>query len=232
MSINISASLIRDYLSCRSKVFYRVNHPELSISNKEMLLGVVVHKSLEKYWYSPSEALEYITKSISVDDYDFCIKCIQNYHNNFQEFLTSEDEIEKRFKIEFSPGVYVVGKMDRITKDGLVFDWKTNRKTPKSINNDPQFILYHWAYTKIYNKPPQAIYYASLTDGSLLMLDPTKEYYTQLFEEIIPFIIQDIKNHSLPRTGIFTNDCYRCSYMEACLQEDKNVMDNSDSLKR
>jgi CRISPR/Cas system-associated exonuclease Cas4 (RecB family) len=237
MSINISASLIRDYLSCPTKVFYRINHPETSIQSKEMLLGEIVHKAIETSWDFPELAKEYVTRlsrSKLPGDWDselFATTCIKNYWEIFRGMLSENDQIEKFFKIEFSEGVYIVGKMDRVTSDGLVIDWKTNRKTPKSITYDPQFILYHWAYTKLFNKQPKGVYYASLTDGSILRLSPDTPHYKSLFEDLIPSIISDIKNQNLPKTGIFTGACYRCPYKEACLQEEKNVVVSSDIIK-
>ena len=238
MSINISASLIRDYLECRSKIFYRINYPETSISNKEMILGSIVHSSIEKYWgLIPAAgwyAIDEVKKRFGEDKESekFVLDCIHVFFKNFRQYLSSiDDKTELKFKIPFSDGVYIVGKIDRITKDGLVFDWKTNRRTPKSINNDPQFILYHWAYSKLYNKTPVAVYYASLTDGSLLMLDIKKEFYGHLFDEIIPAIVQDIKSHNLPKTGIFTGDCFRCPYKETCLQGDSHELDFTNSIE-
>lgn len=236
MSIYISASLLNDYIACNRKVYYRTKHSELAVQNEEMVMGEIVHYAIEKYWNDEVGGRDYIAKDVSTrlpgnkSATDFSLNCFSVFNDRFRQYLTTDDQIEFKFKIQIDNGVFVVGKMDRVSSK-KVFDWKTERKPPVSINNSIQFILYNWAYKKTFGYFPMGVYYASLISGNLIRYNVNELSEKTLFSDIIPDAINDIKKGNYSRNGVFRKACFRCSYSDTCLKE-FDVLDNSASIEK
>ena len=238
MGIYISQSLIEDFLSCNRKAYYRINKPELSLPVREMVIGDVVHKAIEDFWNDRESALDYSDaqlKSRLPDDKSALLTAeatLTTYFDKFSELLSPNDLVEQKFKVPHPkyPDVSIVGKMDRISNKAI-FDWKTTKRPPTDISKSPQFILYHWAYTQLYKENPTAVYYASLTEGSLIMYKRDLQAEQSLIYDIIPDIVTAIKQENFIQNGIFRKACFRCSYVKDCIEE-KNVLDSSTSYKK
>jgi hypothetical protein len=187
-----------------------------------MVIGEVVHKAIELHWDNMHLAREYValelTNRMLVDkeSIGFADNCLANYFQTFKPFLADGDKIEIKFKIPFTPGVFIVGKIDRIS-NGNVFDWKTARSPATTISHSIQFILYNWAYKKLYNAEPSGVYYAALTTGKLIKFSYDAKAENILLAGLIPSAIRDIKSGNYLRNGVFRKACYRCSYSETCL---------------
>jgi hypothetical protein len=217
MSLYISAHLIKDYLHCKKSAWYRIFAPKSGVPNKEMLQGLAVHAAIER-------RIKYGEQFSSSTD-DFINGCLTVFDRSFYQLVGENPKLEKSFDIPFIDDTKIVGKIDLITSSGGIFDWKTSRKPPRSIANDPQFIIYNWAYKQLYKKQPSGVYYAALTTGGLIPFQESLSFETMLFEEIIPTIIRDFKDKKLPRTGTLTGGCYRCPFSIDCLGG-KNVVDS------
>lgn len=231
MSINISASLISDFLSCNRKVDFRINSPESSISSKESFIGIAVHSTIEKHWNDAAHGIPYlntyldISAELTEEDRKYANVCADNFYQRMAQFLTEDDSIEKFFKIKISNDVYVVGKIDRIC-NGVIYDWKTKRLPPKKLFDDPQFMIYEWAYEKLYGKKPIYSVYGALATGEFIVHKQTEFGRQELFESVIPSIVDSIRRNEFPRTGYFTRSCFRCQYKDACLKAGTNVVDS------
>lgn len=230
VDIHISYSLLEEFLSCNRKVYYRTHRPEDGVQNKEMIVGEIVHSAIEKHWSDRHLAYSYVTSQMDkrlngdAESFLYAKKCLMSFFDNFAGYLSSEDKIECKFRIPFEKGVLIVGKMDRVTND-KVFDWKTNKRPPSSINNNMQFMIYAWAYKKMYNKNPSGVYYASLSTGSLIRLSENLQLHNALFDEVIPSLVSAIKTKDFNRNGIFRKSCFRCQYSNTCLKEVKHELD-------
>ena len=224
MAIFISASMLNDFVHCNRMVYYRINHPELQTQNKEMIIGEVVHSAIEKFWDLNAAgcfyAIEELRKRLPehAESTDFSLDCLHIYYSNFQKLLTYNDTVEAKFKVQYDKDVFIVGKMDRIS-DGKVFDWKTTRKPPTNIDKDIQFILYNWAFKEIYNAEPSGVYYASLTNGSLIKYNKNPIVQDFLLGEVVPQLISTIRSKNYIHNGVFKRSCYRCVYSDTCLKE-------------
>lgn len=223
MSIYISYSSLQDYLTCKKKLDFRLNYEGRSPQTPEMIMGDIVHKAVEDYWNDYDRAIRYITESVrtsigSKDALTFCINCFDNFQNNFLSILSDTDRSELSFKVPISKDVFVVGRMDRVTSSSII-DWKTSRHPPKSVDDHIQFILYHWAYTKMYGKPPAGVYYAALVSGRLIKYNYNKVKEDLLMKEVIPEMIRDIKTKNYVPDGIFKRACFNCVYNSVCLKE-------------
>lgn len=237
MSVYISYSLINDYINCSNRAYYRIFRKDLAVPNKFMVIGNIVHRSLEKYWNNEEKAIKYIYEQeqdgrLSTKDYSAMEHHIHVFFERFNKFLTKNDSIEKNFKIKLYDDVYLVGKFDRISK-GIVYDWKTSSTVPSSLSNDIQFIIYQNAYEMLYNRPPDACFLASLSEGSLIPYKHNQEYSSEVFDRIVPDIIKDIKDKNFRKEGIFKKGtCHYCSYKEDCLKNNQNVMVSGNFIEK
>lgn len=230
MSINISASLLVDFLSCQRKPMYRIQLPETGIPTKEMFIGSAVHNAIEKSSRGKEAVSSDLTLSLEIRALDqadiaYADLCLDNFFTHFLPVLTDTDLIETRFKLPLDKNVFVVGRIDRISKD-RIFDWKTTRNPPTKLYNDLQFIMYEWAFKRLYNKAPKGSYYGALATGTLIKHNKTEEAESYIFDELVPQVIYNIKNDIYPHTGVFSRSCYRCPYRGVCLSESKNVLDS------
>jgi len=234
MALYLSASLLKEYVSCNRKVYYRTNRPDIAIQNIGMIVGEIVHKAIELYWNNQEGSYEYMLsemkRRLPNEPTNFASDCLYVYHNNFSNLTSEEDSVEVKFKLPYEKDVFIVGMMDRITVAGNILDWKTEANPPSNISNEIQFILYNWAYKRIYNKEPSGVYFASLRTGHLVKLNYDAVKENILVNEIIPLAIKDIRNKNYVRNGIFRKGCYKCQYSNTCLADigGSNVVDNSD----
>jgi hypothetical protein len=226
--IHVSASLIIDYLKCSQMAYYRIFEPELKISNREMIIGAITHKVIEKAWQDLDVALNLGKTLCEKENVDAIGRqsvehFIHTFFESFKPIVSREDSIEKFFKIKLYDDVFLVGKFDRISR-GLILDWKTTASPPKSIDNDPQFIIYDYAYSLIYGKKPEGVYYASLKEGKLIRYAESKHHASTIINNVIPSYIEDIRNKRFNKTGLFNGSCYRCPFKVPCLGDNNGVV--------
>ena len=238
MSINISASLLKDYIACSNQANFRLNYPDAQKQSVYMMIGNIVHKAIELYWNNKDSAIEYVESVMKA--YKFSNReantlktYLYGFFDSFSNKLTDSDLIENFFKLKLDNNIYLVGKFDRVSGNS-VYDWKAVSSPPNSIDDDVQFITYYHAYRKLYKKEPSDVYFASLSDGNLIKYNYDKMHFTELFDNIVPNLIVDIKTNNFKREGLFRKGvCYKCSYKQRCLnKEDTNVMDSGTITKR
>lgn len=234
--IFVSASALRDYLKCSQQVYYRIFEPELKIENREMIIGRIVHKVLEKAWKNKDVALGLGKSLCQKEKLDAVAEqsvehFIHTFFESFSPIISDEDSVEKFFKVKLYDDVYLVGKFDRISR-GMVIDWKTVSQPPKRIDNDIQFIIYDLAYNLLYGRQPEGLYLAALKDGSLIRYTESKNHSETLINQVIPNFVADVRNKVFVKFGLFTGACYRCPYKAQCLgTEVKNVMVFEQSIE-
>ena len=222
--IRLSASLIKDFLSCPKKAYYRINLPGEGLPSSEQLRGTIVHSVLEKAWRNKEEAqkeLEYQQKK-----YDFYLekatitKCIDNFFEMFPDFFSENDDVEKYFRLPQNGGEFAyTGMIDRV-HNNVIFDWKTSSTKPQSIDNDIQFMLYSLAYKQIYGREPSAVVFVSLMHKSLIKYNPKEALIKEFTDKIVPYVLKQIKDNSLPREGLYKyRGCYKCPFQDVCYKE-------------
>lgn len=233
MSINLSASSIKDFLVCSKRHYYRTNSIGHSEPSDGMAVGSTVHYALETAWdksygVALKSAVTYMHKNnIAFSDSFYADKVstsLKNYFDNYKFLLTKNDEIEKKFRLKFGTNVYFVGRIDRIVKkpDGnnMVIDWKTSQHDPFSIDNDPQFLFYKYAYNILYGKYPSRVLYINVYTNKMLSLTNDTENYKKLFTTTIPEIIQRIKSNDFKLEGLKKkNACKYCQFREQCMSD-------------
>lgn len=219
--IKLSASTIKDYLSCPRKVFYRFNHPELGVQTEAMAIGSAIHEIIEK---KELDAIRPIMSKFGLEsDYAFDkIKlCLDNFSSVFGHLVGEGDEIEKYFKLKFADDITISGKIDRVHNNVLV-DWKTGASKPANLSNDIQFIIYYLAYKMLYKKEPTAVIYASLFHNKIHIFKPNNNSILKFQEDILPYVYNGVKYKVFPRIGLYHWQkpvCRNCQYKKFCLEE-------------
>jgi CRISPR/Cas system-associated exonuclease Cas4 (RecB family) len=233
MTINLSASSIKDFLVCSKRYYYRINSIGNSVPNDGMAVGSTVHYAIETCWnknYSVAmrSALSYMQKNnISFTDNFYSNKIsvsLKNFFANYKFLLTKNDETEKKFKIDFSNNVCFVGRIDRIIKssDGnnMLVDWKTSQRDPFTIDIDPQFLLYKYAYEILYGRKPARVLYINVYTNRMLSLTNDADNYKKLFSVTVPEIISRIKSNNYALEGLKKrNACKYCQFREQCMAD-------------
>ncbi len=227
--IKLSASLIKDYISCPRKVFYKINRPEESVQTEAMAIGSAVHEIIEEKWMDKKLAIA------SVDDkmnkfgletnyaHDKIRICIDNFFPVFSHLVGEGDEIEKYFRLKFADDILVSGMIDRIHNNVLV-DWKTSGSPPRNLNNDIQFIIYYLAYKMIYGREPTSVVYAAVFKGKSHVFKPNNSIIAKFKEEVLPYVYNGVKYKVFPGLGEYhwnNGICKNCSYSKHCLSEQK-----------
>lgn len=236
--IFVSASSLKDYMKCSQMAYYRIFEPELKVPNREMIIGDIVHKVIEKAWQSIDVALNLgvtlaTQSNLTAVDKQAIEHYIHVFFDYFSPLVTKEDKVEKFFKIKLPVteiDVFLVGKFDRISRN-LIFDWKTGSKVPRTISNDPQFIVYNLAYQLLYKQQPESIYFASLNTGGMVRYTESQEHTDTLISYIIPRYIDDVRKKNFIKHGLFNGACYRCPFKTPCLGEKSGVLVSEFSIE-
>lgn len=234
MNIRLSASMIKDFLSCERKAYYRMNKPEEQEQTYQMAVGSIVHDTLEKYWNNYDKAIEVAENKIK--EYNLkrgtsnVFRSLVNFFEHFTYLVKEDDTIEQYFKIPYEMNHWgefdfsLVGKFDRVTKDGIIIDWKTGSLVPTDISGDIQFILYEYAYTKLYGEKPRRMFYVSLPTQKIIQYTPNealiKEFITVTLPYVADSLAYNIKNNNFIRTGLFGYKiCNNCPFVNVCYKE-------------
>jgi len=226
--IRLSASAIKDWLSCQKKYYYRVNFPEKAIKSNSLLIGGIVHTVLEKSWEDKYDAYKLAYNICKSNSYSKAIesssiKFINNFFRYFRQLVSKNDIVEKFFELPYDKDIVMVGKYDRIINDKIIYDWKTSRYIPKEIGSDIQFIIYYESFNKEYGYYPE-LFFGGLYNGSIVKYRPSEIHTKVLYNEIIPNMIEDIYRGDFPRTGLHTYsfgkvNCYYCQFKKYCMKE-------------
>lgn len=217
----LSASLIKDVLACQKRGYFRIYTPEEAISTDEMAFGSLVHKIIEEEWNTnlvkASLLADKLLSKVYMNNYskDDVLRMMGVFYKNFQ-FLLNETDITEKFFVFKIGGNEFVGKMDRVTKDGIIYDWKTSKKESTYIQNDIQAITYYLAYEFIYNRKPKAVYFANLNYGKLYEYTHIKENVDVFVNEIVPYVVTVLKEGKFIKDGLFRNSCPNCNFINTC----------------
>jgi hypothetical protein len=222
MPIYLSASSIGDFIDCPQKVLYRIKKTVPQVPSKYMHIGNAAHYAIEHGWQDRTKAIslmrekakEFGLRKPDVVNLEFMMDI---FFLNFRDRLQDNDEIELTFKLHLYDDVFIVGKIDRIS-NGNLFDWKTSSKLPSRLGNDPQCIIYNWAYEKLKGKKPASVNLCGLATGELVPYVPDELCNDELFGNIIPRMIRTIRHDSYERLGMFNHSCFQCPYKQGCLR--------------
>lgn len=223
--IYLSASSIKDFISCSRRFAYRVYQSDLAIATQEIAIGDIVHHAIENHWNDREAGFNFSYAESSKRDIDSIGKqqldrCLTNYYDYHTQYLTLNDEIEYNFKYKLYDDVYLVGKMDRIIKStNTVIDWKTGDSFVSTINNDIQFLVYYAVYKRLFGITPTVLY-INLNKNKTLAYRHNPKFEDELFNRVIPKILDVIHLKDFVKEGYFNNACKSCSFIQDCWKEE------------
>jgi PD-(D/E)XK nuclease superfamily len=137
------------------------------------------------------------------------------------------DVLEHRFLLPFPNAdnsiCMVEGFIDMITQEGSIIDHKSNSKLPNKaeLAHDPQFILYRWAYTQLYDTVPYAVYWHQLKTGEFIDSGVDKGYDEKLRQ--LGHDIFDIITMTTYQRRLLDSECRQCPFFKDCYG-DENIV--------
>jgi CRISPR/Cas system-associated exonuclease Cas4 (RecB family) len=227
----LSASAIRDYISCPKKLKYRMNVSGEAVKTPQMILGTIVHKVIENYkkWNTIQDGLILANHYLDQDGVALPKEQLDNMriaitaYMNFRNYSENANYVEFDFFLPLkSEGISIIGRMDAIGKDYIV-DWKVTESLPMFLHNDPQFILYDWAFEQIRKEKPKKVLYISLLHNKIVEYNRNDYYFNNLFREVIPSIVNN--KYYYPK-GLYEyvraekyRICNKCPFKSVCWGE-------------
>ena len=226
----LSPSKLKTFISCPKKYYYDYIERRPSIRHPAAALGSAVHKTIETVYEQRIDPVafflrefdaELLKENIELDAYSKYkmdgVKMVGDYDYAARVPIESERVFRALpFPNTAHPICAFNGVIDQVYDWGFV-DLKTNGRKPKQdvLDNDPQFIIYGWAFEEIYNyHPDKKIWHHLRThedihadvDGKL---DDVAKAVTQLLETDFAAI----RDTPVQRTCLF------CPHKAECLGE-------------
>jgi CRISPR/Cas system-associated exonuclease Cas4 (RecB family) len=209
----LSASKIATYLDCPVRYKYRYLEGTKDQPNIYAWFGTAMHKAIQLYYeegINPNVTLQDRMSRVT-GDVLYLDKAMLLTHNG-HEMLDSMDfslyapiELEKYFRLPYPNEEDAIctieGYIDLVAENYIV-DFKTGKEKPTKIDDNIQFIIYYWAFNKLYGRNPDYVIYHRLRDHKQYKL--TAPNFT-LLEEIIQTILIDPMNYEL-------KPCDNCSW--------------------
>lgn len=215
--MTVSASKIKVYRKCSRQFYYKYklphnDRPEDS-KNIASLMGSALHKAIElKYREdkSPTGTFQSVMDS-TLDEWEtagFDIKGMDYLSRSkkvgmdiikaFDWNQFNPTELEYAFTLPFpsaeNPIVNMTGYIDLIDMDGRVVDHKSTATAPNAdeLDNDPQFLIYYWAYQQLHGEAPWKVIWNHLRTDKQLEAHIKEDYDFKLAQMIED--VQDLVN--------------------------------------
>ncbi len=236
----VSASKIKVYRTCARQYQYKykvafADRPEDS-KNVAALLGTALHKAIEMRYRenkSPTAIFQQVMgdtldewedKRLQIKARDYfprAMKVGKEILNAFPWTHFNPLDLEYAFTLPFpnpqNPVVNMTGYIDMLDMSGLVADWKSASVAPiqDELDNDPQFIIYYWAYQQIHDVPPWKVIWYHLRTQKEYEANIAHDYefkLQRLAEDIEAMLI----NPLYPRRKLDKVCRNECSFYELC----------------
>ena len=247
----VSASKIKVYRTCARQFQYkykmaRAERPE-DHKNVAALLGTALHKAIELYYKeqkSPTATFQSVMtntldeweeaqfKINALDYFPRAMKVGKDILKTFNWDQFNPMELEYEFTLPFpsveNPLVNMTGLIDLLDMSGMVVDHKSASTAPnlEDIANDPQFLLYAWAYEQIYGYKPYKVIWNHLRTGKLYEADVAHNYEFKM-ERLTEDIEAMINATHFPRRQMDDTCKKRCSFYTLCygVSREKSELD-------
>lgn len=232
----LSASKIIMFKTCPKQFYYRYVEYIPEQPTVHAMFGTSLHKAIEmKYREGTNpnitfqatlqeEQQKYGNQTVRGEEY------FSKYFKIFSKAIAEltwdlqPKELEFRFELPFpnkeSPICIINGIIDVVDERGWVVDHKSSKEVPAQLklDNDPQFIIYYWAYTQIYGKPPDKMFWHHLRTGKFLESNVANEYEFKL-QRLTTDIEAMLSNQNYHRITMNKDVCLLyCSYLDRCFK--------------
>jgi RecB family exonuclease len=150
---------------------------------------------------------------------------VSDYHDTF---VTKKTKPPQSTELSFGKnpvvkiaGHTLVGKIDQITADGKVVDYKdTPKPNQNQLDFDLQFTVYSYAYRYIFGKEEKALILRHLPTMKDMVTNRTKADFDMMENEIGKF--EDIIKHGNFVRNLSRN-CANCYFLGACLNKERKA---------
>jgi len=231
-----SASRFNLYRTCAR--LYKLQYVDGLTSNKHVytVMGSALHYAIEQYYVKDNDAPvqvfsrhynEAVSTAVNSDNglvaTHLIGKASQLGRGIIQEMNWDQFNptyVEYGFKLPFpahNPLVLMRGFIDMITDDERIIDHKSSSKKPTAVElaNNPQFLLYVWAYKELFGKLPKSVHWHHLRTSELLEAKVMENYDEKIkkLEEALSLILHD-KEYAKISKNYF---CERvCAHHDLC----------------
>jgi len=224
-----SATMLKMFLQCPRKFEYRYLRKLPEEKNVWAVTGTSVHTAIQYGHDLKKDGAEYneiVLPVIEKFDTTFCEldgysygpqsnKLYKESQKMLREYAFDRDpEIQEHyFEIDID-GIIFVGYIDQLYPWGFV-DLKTSRNKPNKVvlDNDPQFIIYSFAYRGFYGKDVDKAYWHHLRTGEDIEANVDTDHIYRL-EELASHIQ---KQEFFPRSHSVL--CNYCSFKDFCFSD-------------
>ena len=180
---HLSITQIKMFLRCPLQYFFRYKQDIKIPSNSAMLIGKVIHQTIEdlykkkidkidmseeeikerfsSHWAAESKETQFKRDETSGELKDEGIKLISKYVEDIAPTVKPM-ELEKKFELKFDNVPYeFVGIIDLVEIGGTIVDHKVSKRSPNQtdIDRDIQLSAYQIAYKSLYGKDPKGLRY-------------------------------------------------------------------------
>lgn len=245
--IKLSATSVKDYVVCRSRMRYRQLRPTKTLVGTALIKGGAIHDTIEMYEKSEitAEQIPYtyqklLTSRLAMDNvvfsrWDSTNKLLSSGQKMLQNYLDNRrgNILDTEWSFEYDMGTpenipyQIIGRIDQIASiDGqdCVIDIKSSREkpTPYEILGDYQFSMYALAYKLEYGNLPHKIYNFHLNSGEYIEY-PRSNRDVANFRRKLDEIVVELS--SIKTWGEYHKDkgwhCNSCMYRDICYDTDK-----------
>lgn len=226
--ITVSASKLKTFSSCPRKYYYEYVDKQPKEKHPAAALGSAVHKTIELVYKNHVEPVSTFltTFDAELQKYEVTLEGRQKslrtdgirMVGDYQYEKRTPTELELEFRLAFPnqahPLCMMHGYLDQIYDWGFV-DLKTNGRKPLRgvLDNDLQFIIYHWAFKELYGYDPDESIWHHLRTGEDLQADVAGK------EDDAARVIERILETDV--TGVYDKNvgdaCVFCSHKLICL---------------
>lgn len=248
----LSASRIKVYKTCaRQYEFkYKMNHSERPLDDKNTaaLMGTALHEAIEMYYKEKINPVstfqrvmhdtidEWEKEKLKINAASYFTTAMQVGTKILRDFDWNQfnpTELELEFTLPFpnkeKPIAFINGYIDLLDMDGSIVDFKSSKYAPNAdeLNNDPQFILYRWAYEEIYGVVPHRVIWYHLRTNKTYVANVEKDYsdkIAQLKSDIEAMLF----NNYYPRRLQDSTCRTKCSFYELCYGQKSSVEKEED----
>lgn len=242
----VSASKVKTYKTCarqyQHKYVTAYNDRPAEDKNVAALLGTALHKAIEMKYSegkSPTGIFQQVMSETieqwendglnikALDYYARAMKVGKDILKNYPWDMFNPIELEFSFTLPFphdNPIVNITGIIDHIDIDGSIMDHKSATYAPNQdeLDNDPQFIIYYWAYEQIYKQYPYRTIWNHLRTNRQIVANIAHNYDLKL-EQLTLDIEGMLANTRYPRR-LMDNVCRtRCSFFTLCYGDKVNA---------
>lgn len=241
--IRVSASKIKTFQFCLNKFYYHYIDKQPDKVGIGAVVGTCVHAAVDAYFKSGKPALETYEQRWAQELERNKLEHKHTAYFDGEDMLVDFDwntvptVTEKHFYLPFPSKEHPIANMEGyidqlfIGAEGepdRIVDIKTSqyRPTQEQLDNDPQFIIYAWAFRQMYERDAKIYWYHART-GEYILADVAGQNKLDAIINAVSDIDQFMKS---PEPLQMTKCCKWCPHRDLCLSPHTKAPVASESI--